>query len=612
MYGSDTRNARRLVKTYGKRTQRVVSTVNSWDKVEQLEQERRTLPAVTTVSSTTSSSVSNDERKDTNRVLAPLSTSNKHNTTITSVETKDLPVTESVDALLTKKVPKHDIRPVVLVPILKKQNMKCISNDHDKHNSRLLASKQQSDEETLSNHSYSRNTKQSKVASSNVHHNKQLDTACVNSSVHSHTSSNNKHHVGSNSIEQLLQLCQQEKPTTFEALLDKQCLQRCRKIGEATFSEVYFMHTSISSNSSALHLAAVKIIPFALKSSTFTNGAHQTSASMVYQEISIARTLDRLTTDGHLDRVVSSSNRTHFTRVYRVGICKGVYPAELLHAWDSWSRKNSECENIRPDYYDTNQLYAVLVLDYGGKDMEHFRMTSWCQAESLLRQVVWSLAIAERSLRFEHRDLHWGNILIAPITTTTTTNDDAADTSIILSNVMPDMADVRFSHHGIRCIIIDYTLSRLEMGNELFYTEFDDEKVFEGEGDYQYEVYRRMRQHTNNQWADFCPVTNVEWVFYLIDKIMNGRILPAIASRGAEREAQRRLRAFHERLQKQLKNGLVSSNGAWWLTTTDPIFAECIHQSTSHQSDSSSEDSSDETANISRRLSKIVINGHSR
>jgi hypothetical protein len=29
---------------------------------------------------------------------------------------------------------------------------------------------------------------------------------------------------------------------------------------------------------------------------------------------------------------------------------------------------------------------------------------------------------------------------------------------------MPDMADIRISHYGIRCIIIDYTLSRLETG----------------------------------------------------------------------------------------------------------------------------------------------------
>jgi hypothetical protein len=104
--------------------------------------------------------------------------------------------------------------------------------------------------------------------------------------------------------------------------------------------------------------------------------------------------------------------------MYRAGICKGVYPTELLRAWDRWSRKSGECENIRPgnerihcydygssyslliyvciDYYNVHQLYAVLVLDYGGKDMEHFRLKSWCQAESLLRQVVWSLAIAER------------------------------------------------------------------------------------------------------------------------------------------------------------------------------------------------------------------------
>jgi hypothetical protein len=75
--------------------------------------------------------------------------------------------------------------------------------------------------------------------------------------------------------------------------------------------------TSALSYGSNLHLAAVKVIPFGLKSGTFTNGVQQTSASAVYQEISIARTLDQLTTDGHLTRA-PGSNRTHFARLYRL------------------------------------------------------------------------------------------------------------------------------------------------------------------------------------------------------------------------------------------------------------------------------------------------------
>lgn len=40
------------------------------------------------------------------------------------------------------------------------------------------------------------------------------------------------------------------------------------------------------------------------------------------------------------------------------------------------------------------------------------------------------------------------------------------------------------------------------------WTLFADE-IFEGEGEYQYDVYRMMREHNKNEWAKFNPLTNV-------------------------------------------------------------------------------------------------------
>lgn len=56
-----------------------------------------------------------------------------------------------------------------------------------------------------------------------------------------------------------------------------------------------------------------------------------------------------------------------------------------------------------------------------------------------------------QALRFEHRDLHWGNVLVQPTTETSV--------AVTLNGT---------THHipseGVRATIIDYTLSRMEIG----------------------------------------------------------------------------------------------------------------------------------------------------
>lgn len=38
---------------------------------------------------------------------------------------------------------------------------------------------------------------------------------------------------------------------------------------------------------------------------------------------------------------------------------------------------------------------------------------------------------------------------------------------------------------------------------------FDDEWMFTGEGDYQYECYRIMKRLVQNYWEPYCPATNL-------------------------------------------------------------------------------------------------------
>lgn len=92
-----------------------------------------------------------------------------------------------------------------------------------------------------------------------------------------------------------------------------------------------------------------------------------------------------------------------------------------------------------------------------------------------------TLAVAENKFEFEHRDLHWGNILVAK------TLDKFAEYIV-------DGKIVKVPTHGVKATIIDYTLSRMVYDGALLYNNLaDDEELFSADGDYQFDIYRLMR-----------------------------------------------------------------------------------------------------------------------
>lgn len=68
--------------------------------------------------------------------------------------------------------------------------------------------------------------------------------------------------------------------------------------------------------------------------------------------------------------------------------------------------------------------------------------------------------------------------------------------------------------HGVEATIIDLGLSRIDRnqaglnGDDTYWTPFTQE-IFEGEGEYQYDVYRMMRKHNGDEWREYRPLTNV-------------------------------------------------------------------------------------------------------
>ncbi|KAK2166495.1 hypothetical protein LSH36_38g00015, partial [Paralvinella palmiformis] len=214
------------------------------------------------------------------------------------------------------------------------------------------------------------------------------------------------------------------------------------------------------------------------------NGEQQKTFEEVLPEIVITKELSALKEDGDYQ----TPNFVHMTRV---SVVSGTYPSVLLKQWDAFNATKGS-ENDRP-----------------GKIAAHIILSNMQQVKSILHQVIASLAVAEDALQFEHRDLHWGNVLVKPTTCTQ-------------FNYTLQGKPFSIESHGVKVAIIDFTLSRLHKDGCSVFTDLStDLTLFEGRGDYQFDVYRLMKETNGNNWEAFEPFTNILWIRYLTDKLLN-------------------------------------------------------------------------------------------
>lgn len=146
---------------------------------------------------------------------------------------------------------------------------------------------------------------------------------------------------------------------------------------------------------------------------------------------------------------------------------------------------------------------------------------------------------------------------------------------------------------GKRCCIIDFTFSRLAIGGDdklvavaadnaasIFYRPYDDEAFFEGEGDYQFDIYRDMRDVMREgvettqtasdaiDWSGFRPKTNVLWLHYLVDKLLDG-----VAYKKKPKGTRGRVStSSSKKLLVDLRKRLLSYDSARHFVAEDPVF----------------------------------------
>lgn len=98
-------------------------------------------------------------------------------------------------------------------------------------------------------------------------------------------------------------------------------------------------------------------------------------------------------------------------------------------------------------------------------------------------KVACALAVAEAELGFEHRDLHWGNVLLSSV---------EKNLSV---RFKVDGKNVEVMSRGVLATIIDFTLSRIECDGIVIFNDLAmDPDLFTAEGDYQFEIYRLMQR----------------------------------------------------------------------------------------------------------------------
>nr|AGC92718.1 haspin-like protein [Heliconius erato] len=311
----------------------------------------------------------------------------------------------------------------------------------------------------------------------------------------------------------VLRRCNQTEVVLFDECYPDTALKNCRKIGEGVYGEVYLWRARDG------RARVLKIVPIA--GHIKVNGEDQKDYHEIISEIVIAMELSALRApiaeiEQHLDEgksvetldlhsVMNASDV--FNEVLAVRCVQGSYPSRLLDLWELYDETKGS-ENDTPAVLPTHQNYLVLELSNAGQDLESYQFVNAEQAYALFKQVAFGLAVAEEAFQFEHRDLHWGNVLIAPT--------DQTHAHFVLRG-----RAYAVRRRGVAATIIDYSLSRVSLRDAALYNDLaDDDTLFDAVGDYQFEVYRLMRERLGNNWKNFEPYTNILWLHYTVDKMI--------------------------------------------------------------------------------------------
>lgn len=303
------------------------------------------------------------------------------------------------------------------------------------------------------------------------------------------------------------------------------------KIAEASFSEVYRLSVSDAASTtnqeSVLKVVPLKTPPNAPLPCQSQPRAVRDRAGQEAKEMAQREEDDQWKSEvadvlSEVKLLQNLNDIPGFTNFRELTILQGRPSSAVNEAWKSWNKsrprgKKSEFPDpSKKASYDETQLWAIVEMQDAGTDcekiMENGGLSSIWEVWDVFWGVCLGVAKAEETCKFEHRDLHMGNICVR----SSRAGGDVLDVTV------KDPLKRKYRFTGLETTVIDYTLSRadivspssrrsstasicsanssssiLEAKNvDVAWLDLNkDPAIFEGDAseEYQYEIYRYMR-----------------------------------------------------------------------------------------------------------------------
>ena len=332
-------------------------------------------------------------------------------------------------------------------------------------------------------------------------------------------------------VSPLLSFSDRGRVTTFEQWSSElEPHFKITKIAEASFSEVYRL-SAISATTGLREESVLKVVALKtpaeapLPCQTLERTIRDREGQMVKE---MEEREEKDTYKSHVADVLSEvkllQNLNYipgFTNFRDLTVLQGRPSSSFNNAWKAWNKarprgkKSYFPDPSKKTSYEDTQLWAVVEMQDAGIDCEKLMESEGLGTIWEIWDVFWgvclSVAKAEEACRFEHRDLHMGNICVRP----------SRRKSNAIHPIIENPLRRRFRFTGLETTVIDYTLSRADIvahqrtpisspsalnatshspphftGNEVAYLDLNkDPALFEGDAaeEYQYEIYRYMR-----------------------------------------------------------------------------------------------------------------------